>query len=56
MEQRSTDMCVIFAGYKDRMDQFFSYIPGMQSRVNLHIVRCVASSLPTSRPLSCLPS
>lgn len=39
MEQRSTDMCVIFAGYKDRMDQFFSYIPGMQSRVNLHIVR-----------------
>lgn len=39
MEQRSTDLCVIFAGYKDRMDQFFSYIPGMQSRVNLHIVR-----------------
>ena len=39
MEQRSSDLCVIFAGYKDRMDQFFSYIPGMQSRVNLHIVR-----------------
>lgn len=37
MEQRSSDLIVIFAGYKDRMDQFFSYIPGMQSRVNLHI-------------------
>lgn len=37
MEQRSSDLVVIFAGYKDRMDQFFSYIPGMQSRVNLHI-------------------
>lgn len=58
MEQRSTDMCVIFAGYKDRMDQFFSYIPGMQSRVNLHIVRgapCLASlssvhAMPTHTP------
>jgi hypothetical protein len=28
MESRSTDMVVIFAGYKDKMDQFFSYIPG----------------------------
>jgi hypothetical protein len=28
MEQRSNDLIVIFAGYKDRMDQFFSYIPG----------------------------
>lgn len=37
MEQRSNDLIVIFAGYKDRMDQFFSYIPGMQSRVNLHV-------------------
>jgi probable Rubsico expression protein CbbX len=37
MEERSEDLIVIFAGYKDRMDQFFSYIPGMQSRVNLHV-------------------
>eukprot|EP00952_Eustigmatos_sp_NYUAD-ZCMA_P010286 42243-Eustigmatos_ZCMA.PRE.1 len=37
MEQRSQDLVVIFAGYKDRMDQFFSYVPGMQSRVNLHV-------------------
>ena len=37
MEERSNDLIVIFAGYKDRMDQFFGYIPGMQSRVNLHI-------------------
>lgn len=28
MEQRSTDLIVIFAGYKDKMDSFFSYIPG----------------------------
>jgi len=37
MEERSQDLIVIFAGYKDKMDAFFSYIPGMQSRVNLHI-------------------
>ena len=45
MEDRATDLIVIFAGYKDRMDQFFSYIPGMQSRVNLHIVRRPSFSL-----------
>jgi len=37
MEERTNDLIVIFAGYKDRMDQFFGYIPGMQSRVNLHV-------------------
>lgn len=28
---------VAVAGYKDRMDQFFSYIPGMMSRIGNHI-------------------
>jgi hypothetical protein len=52
MEERSTDLCVIFAGYKDRMDQFFSYIPGMQSRVNLHIV---SQPVGRARPPAPLP-
>jgi AAA lid domain len=28
---------VALAGYKDRMDKFFSYIPGMMSRIGNHI-------------------
>merc|ERR1712087_513746 len=31
------DLVVAVAGYKDRMDAFFSYIPGMMSRIGNHI-------------------
>jgi len=37
MEAQREDLVVILAGYKDRMDRFFSYIPGMSSRVGNHI-------------------
>ncbi len=37
MENRREDLVVIFAGYKDRMDRFFSSNPGMASRVAHHI-------------------
>jgi probable Rubsico expression protein CbbX len=37
MESQRDDLVVIFAGYKDRMDQFFSSNPGMMSRVAHHI-------------------
>lgn len=36
MEQRSTDLIVIFAGYKDKMDSFFSYIPGERGNQQDH--------------------
>jgi probable Rubsico expression protein CbbX len=37
METQSEDLVVALAGYKDRMDTFFSYIPGMMSRIGNHI-------------------
>lgn len=37
MENNRDDLVVIFAGYKDRMDHFFSSNPGMSSRVAHHI-------------------
>jgi len=37
MESQRDDLVVIFAGYKDRMDRFFSSYPGMMSRVAHHI-------------------
>merc|ERR1712023_281535 len=37
MEQNREDLIVVLAGYKDRMDTFFSYIPGMSSRIGNHI-------------------
>uniref|UniRef100_A0A7S3XP00 AAA+ ATPase domain-containing protein n=1 Tax=Heterosigma akashiwo TaxID=2829 RepID=A0A7S3XP00_HETAK len=37
MEAQREDLVVILAGYKDRMDRFFSFIPGMSSRVGNHI-------------------
>jgi len=37
MENNQDDLVVAVAGYKDRMDRFFSYIPGMMSRIGNHI-------------------
>jgi len=37
MEENREDLVVILAGYKDRMDRFFSFIPGMSSRIGNHI-------------------
>jgi probable Rubsico expression protein CbbX len=37
MENNRDDLVVIFAGYKDRMDAFFSSNPGLTSRVGNHI-------------------
>eukprot|EP00968_Pinguiococcus_pyrenoidosus_P019638 scaffold2152_cov252-Pinguiococcus_pyrenoidosus.AAC.4 len=37
MENQKDDLVVVMAGYKDRMDKFFSYIPGMNSRIGNHI-------------------
>jgi len=37
MEKNTEDLIVVLAGYKDRMDTFFSYIPGMSSRIGNHI-------------------
>jgi len=37
MENNKDDLVVTVAGYKDRMDKFFSYIPGMSSRIGNHI-------------------
>merc|ERR1712232_612234 len=37
MENNQDDLVVAVAGYKDRMDSFFSYIPGFASRVGNHI-------------------
>merc|ERR1711937_546174 len=37
MENNKDDLVVAVAGYRDRMDAFFSYIPGMQSRIGNHI-------------------
>jgi len=37
MEKQAEDLIVVLAGYKDRMDTFFSYIPGMSSRIGNHV-------------------
>ncbi|MFC5750013.1 CbbX protein [Actinomadura rugatobispora] len=37
MENRRDDLVVVLAGYKDRMDAFFSSNPGMSSRIAHHI-------------------
>jgi|Transcript_15844 probable Rubsico expression protein CbbX len=37
MENNQDDLVVALAGYKDRMDTFFSYIPGMMSRIGNHV-------------------
>jgi len=37
MENNQDDLVVAVAGYKDRMDKFFSYVPGMMSRIGNHI-------------------
>ncbi|CAJ1966831.1 unnamed protein product [Cylindrotheca closterium] len=37
METQQDDLVVALAGYKDRMDTFFSYIPGMMSRIGNHV-------------------
>ena len=36
-ENNQDELVVAVAGYKDRMDKFFSYIPGMMSRIGYHI-------------------
>ena len=37
MENNGSDVVVIFAGYKDRMDTFYSSNPGLSSRVSHHL-------------------
>jgi probable Rubsico expression protein CbbX len=37
MENHRDDLVVVFAGYKDRMDRFFSSNPGLSSRIAHHI-------------------
>ena len=37
MESRRSDVVVIFAGYKDRMESFYSSNPGLSSRVAHHL-------------------
>jgi probable Rubsico expression protein CbbX len=37
MENQRQDLVVIMAGYADRMDRFFSDVPGLSSRIGHHI-------------------
>merc|ERR1711988_1241081 len=37
MENNKEDIIVVLAGYKDKMDRFYSFIPGMNSRIGNHI-------------------
>merc|ERR1712157_318971 len=37
LENNKEDLIVILAGYKDKMDRFYSFIPGMASRIGNHI-------------------
>lgn len=37
MEQYRDSLVVVLAGYEDRMDRFYSYNPGMSSRIGNHI-------------------
>ena len=47
MENNQDDLVVAVAGHKDRMVKFFSYIPGMMSRIGNHIdfPNCTADEL-----------
>merc|ERR1711907_415615 len=37
MEEEKDNIIVVLAGYKDKMDKFYSFIPGMESRIGNHI-------------------
>ena len=37
MENNKEDIIVVLAGYKDKMDAFYGFIPGMASRIGNHI-------------------
>jgi len=37
MEHNKEDIIVVLAGYKDKMDAFYGFIPGMNSRIGNHI-------------------
>lgn len=37
MEHQREDLVVVLAGYEDRMNKFYSYIPGMSGRIGNHI-------------------
>ena len=37
MENNKEDIIVVLAGYQDKMDKFYSFIPGMNSRIGNHI-------------------
>jgi len=37
MENNKEDLIVILAGYQDKMERFYSFIPGMASRIGNHI-------------------
>lgn len=37
MEHQRDDLVVVLAGYEDRMNRFYSYIPGMSGRIGNHI-------------------
>jgi len=37
MENNKEDIIVVLAGYKEQMDNFYSFIPGMSSRIGNHI-------------------
>merc|ERR1711871_1247255 len=37
MEEEKDNIIIIMAGYKDRMDAFYGFIPGMNSRIGNHI-------------------
>ncbi|KAL3929752.1 MAG: hypothetical protein SGPRY_001822 [Prymnesium sp.] len=37
MENNKEDIIVVLAGYKDKMDRFYGFIPGMSSRIGNHI-------------------
>ena len=37
MENNKEDLIVVLAGYQDKMERFYSFIPGMASRIGNHI-------------------
>ena len=37
MENNKEDLIVVLAGYQDKMERFYSFIPGMESRIGNHI-------------------
>eukprot|EP00172_Hildenbrandia_rubra_P003449 Plantae.Rhodophyta-Hildenbrandia_rubra.ctg555.p1 GENE.Plantae.Rhodophyta-Hildenbrandia_rubra.ctg555~~Plantae.Rhodophyta-Hildenbrandia_rubra.ctg555.p1 ORF type:complete len:397 (-),score=82.86 Plantae.Rhodophyta-Hildenbrandia_rubra.ctg555:1253-2443(-) len=37
MEHQREDLVVVLAGYEDKMNRFYSFIPGMSSRIGNHI-------------------